>query len=218
MRPLFKKRAVITASALLAVVAVLVFGSVFVRSAVVRGQVSEDRTVGVPTLADQVEASITLSSRSLASTTFQTNNTKVTASCASHNCFGTARVFSPSPLNVVCPAVLGGTCTYYIDLESQVEVSTSECGLFKFLVDGIAPNPGPTDSKGFFVWLNNDPQSGVITPYEARSYAVVATVKNNTSANQAHLIEVDIGCQATSGSSCAASIDFATLQIGVYRP
>jgi hypothetical protein len=104
----------------------------------------------------------------------------------------------------------------YIHLESQDKVTVSDNGLFRFLVDGIAPKPGATDSNGLFRWVLNDPDSGTID-FEARSYSVVAKV-TNTEDSQSHPVEVDIACQDETGDGCSASMGLATLSIAEYKP
>jgi hypothetical protein len=141
-----------------------------------------------------------------------TNDSLITATCSTAGCTGDQPVFLR---NVVCPQPAGATCTFYAHLESQVEVTTNDNGLFRFLVDGVAPSPGPTDSLGQFRWVDSDPDSGVIN-LEARSYAVVARVQNSSN-NQAHPVQVDIACQDTDGGgSCTASMGFASVSIAVY--
>jgi hypothetical protein len=99
--------------------------------------------------------------------------------------------------NVVCPQSAGKTCTLYVHVESQDEVTANDNGLFKFLVDGLPPSPGPTDGTGLFRWVLNHPDSGNIE-FEARSFAVVAT-ETNRIPNQTHSVEVDIACEDITG-------------------
>jgi hypothetical protein len=97
--------------------------------------------------------------------------------------------------SIICPVVAASTCTYQIILESQNVVSTSDNGLYQFLVDGVAPNPGPTDGSGRESFVNHDPNSGG-TDFFVRhngSYTVTATVTNSTG-KPAHAIAVNIGC------------------------
>jgi hypothetical protein len=156
---------------------------------------------------------ISLANRVLQKTTFMVNTSNVTAICNTSGCLASAPVFSKS---VQCPKPAGQTCTFYVHLESTVNGTADDNELFKFLVDGAAPTPGPTDSNGFTRWDLSDPNSGVIQG-QARSFAVVAKVKNS-SANQSHAVEVDIACEDETGDGCSATMAFASLNIGVYTP
>jgi hypothetical protein len=82
------------------------------------------------------------------------------------------------------------------------------------LIDGIAPAPGPTDSNGDYSFAGFDPNS---TSSSARSFAVVGKVKN-TSDNELHSIEVDIGCADTNSDGCMGIMGFSSLSTGVFTP
>jgi hypothetical protein len=169
---------------------------------------------GAPVAGKRKSPSVTsLGNRVLQKTAFQTSTSNVSTICNTSGCLTSTAVFSKS---VQCPKPSGQTCTFYIHLESTVNVTTADNGLFKFLVDGAAPTPGPTDSNGFTRWVLNDPDSGSIEG-EARSFAVVAKVKNS-SANQSHAVEVDIACEDETGDGCTATMAFASLNIAVYTP
>jgi hypothetical protein len=154
--------------------------------------------------------------RRMRKSSFQAQPAPVPAGCNLVHCTNSVPIFYPA-LDMVCPAPAGATCTYYIHLESQVRVSYQDAGLFRFLIDGLAPDPGPTDAGGLFEWLDNDPDSPIIN-WDARSYAVVATV-TNTEANQAHLIEAQIGCHDSDGNgTCSATSGLSNLEVNVYTP
>ncbi len=158
-----------------------------------------------------------ITNKTLQSASFQTQDDLVFAFCVVNACTS-PRIFDPA-LDVVCPAATGKTCTYYIHLESQVQVTPQDAGLFRFLVDGAAPGPGPTDPNGFFKWLENDPDSNLVDHFEVKSYTVVAKV-TNSSQNQSHSIEVQIGCADTStdGGGCGARSGFSSLEVKVFTP
>jgi hypothetical protein len=166
--------------------------------------VSGARTDKKPTIKN-------LTNRTLQRTTLQASDSSVSTSCTGSGCISSTAVFARP---IACTAPAGKTCTFYLHLESQGSVSASDNGLFKFLVDGLTPVPGPTDSNGFLSWVDGDPNS--VLP-AARSYAVVAKVRNS-GRNQVHSIEVDIGCQDTTGDSCSATMGFASLSTAVYTP
>jgi hypothetical protein len=117
---------------------------------------------------------------------------------------------------IECPVSAGKTCTFYLHLEAEAAVSVSDLGQFRFLVDGVAPVPGQTDPGGYVIYIYSNPDSSSVS---ARSYAVIAKVKNTTT-NQLHPIEVDIGCVNVTSAhdGCNADINNRTLSTGVYTP
>jgi hypothetical protein len=156
-----------------------------------------------------------LLNRTLKSTSFQTQDAMVLAACIANACT-TPAIFSPA-MNVTCPAKAGKTCTYYIHLESQVQVTPQDTGLFYFLVDSAAPTPGPTGTDGSFAWLTSDPDSNLTDHVEIKSHTVAATV-TNSSLNQTHAIEVRIGCANGTGNPCEARSGFASVEVKVFTP
>jgi hypothetical protein len=150
----------------------------------------------------------------LVSTAFRTSAGPVTVSCTPSLCENLGVVLTPSVVRIVCPQPAGATCTYYIHLETQASVSANDSGVFQFLVDGVAPAPGPTDFRGFFAWDTADPNSTVM---QARSYAVVAQV-TNSQANQPHSIEVEFGCVDETGDGCSSTMGVASMSIALYKP
>lgn len=84
-------------------------------------------------------------------------------------------------------------------------------GFIKFLVDGAAPSPGPTDPSGFLTW------SLYAEGFDEHSFAATATV-TNTSLNQAHTVEADLGCEDILNGGCSEYIDLANLSIEAYKP
>jgi hypothetical protein len=167
---------------------------------------------GLPVAQKGPKAAVTnLPNRTLQRTTFQANSSGTEATCSGSGCQATAVVFT-RPIS--CPVKTGKTCTLNLNVVGQVSVSTNDDGLFRFLVDGVAPVPGPTDPKGYFSWDSFDPNS---TVESARSYAVSAEVKN-TSDNQLHSVEVDIACADETGDGCTAVMGFASMSTGVFTP
>jgi hypothetical protein len=114
---------------------------------------------------------------------------------------------------------VGGTCTYYLHLEAQVQsITTLDDALLKFLVDGAAPTPGPTDTSGFVRVGRPDCGTSKTCGLGARSFAVTGTVTNRT-ANQAHTVEADIACKDVVGSDgCSIQAGFANVEINTFKP
>jgi hypothetical protein len=137
----------------------------------------------------------------------------VQAECSTSGCQATAPVFTPS---IQCPAVAGKTCTYDIQVSAQVSESPSDFGQYRFLIDGAPPVQFQTDFSGYFNWEQQNPNAG-LGIWEARSYAVVATV-TNTVASQLHTIEVDIACFDTTGDGCVGAFGFGDLRVDVFQP
>ncbi len=150
----------------------------------------------------------------LVSTAFRTNAGPVAVSCIPSLCENLGVFLTPSLVHIICPQPAGATCTYYIHLETQASVSANDSGVFEFLVDGIAPTPGPTDYRGFFEWDTADPNSTVM---QARSYAVVAQVTNSQD-NEPHGIEAQFGCVDLTGDGCSSTMGLASMSIALYKP
>jgi len=208
-KPIFKEEKMRTryfarvGSAALAALAVTVFGTVLASA-----------QSGGPDAGKHKKPTVTaLSTRVLQRTALLANSSNVNATCSTSGCSAATAVFVKT---AVCPQPAGKTCTLYVHLESQDKVTVNDNGLFKFLVDGLPPNPGATDGTGLFRWDLSDPDSGLIN-FEARSYAVVAIVTNSTG-GQGHRVEVDIACQDVTGDGCTASMGLASLSIAVYTP
>jgi len=113
--------------------------------------------------------------------------------------------------SIVCPATASQSCTYYVHVEAA-STATVYSGQFKFLVDGVAPTPGPTDSSGFVTF-----SAGTNEQTQAFSYAILGKVTNSVD-NQSHKIEVDLGCTTDSFQACQVSVGAATLRIDVFQP
>jgi hypothetical protein len=158
--------------------------------------------------------SVDVKNVTLGATTFRTNVGPVTVACQDSFCENLGVFLTPSAIPFICPRPAGATCTYYIHLETQASVSANDTGVFQFLVDGIAPNPGPTDFRGFFEWDTADPNS---TVSQARSYSVTARVTNSKD-NQGHSVEAEFGCLDLTGDGCSSTMGMANMSIAVYTP
>lgn len=142
-------------------------------------------------------------------------------SCSTPDCVATANMYTES---IPCPGAAGVECTYEVDIAALTSVSQNGGsgyeGLYQFLIDGLAPTAGGTDSSGFYTW--GEPGAPPLTS----AYSVTSQVKN-TSANQSHSIVVNLGCSASSygGGGCQASAGldieprgFASLTVRVLKP
>jgi hypothetical protein len=155
---------------------------------------------------------VNLTNRTLQRTTFQAGSgATINIGCSTGGCSAKTVVFTRP---IECPVSAGQTCSFFLHLESQASVSVNDDGFFGFLVDGVAPVPGQTDPKGLYAFNASDPNSDHPS---ARSSAIIAKVKNTTT-NQLHTIEVDIGCTDQTGDGCSAGMGFRTLSTSVYTP
>ncbi len=164
-----------------------------------------------------------------AGTTFVVNKTTATAKCDTVGCSTSTPMLVSIP--VTCPAATGQTCTFHISLDAKIDVSFPcdfECYAtgpetsYRFLVDGTAPNPGPTDAKGNYLFGNN---VGAVSENTGKAFlsrqsypaSVVATVTNTTSGN--HTIDVNLECADKSMfGGCMASAHWSTMKVDVYEP
>jgi hypothetical protein len=160
---------------------------------------------------------IVLPNRTLVNTWFETNNVRVTATCPTAGCMSPNVPLFPA-LPIVCPVAAGGTCTFYIHLETNDLLTISDEGMFQFLVGAVPPNPGPTLPGGYFVWDNRDPNSSIAFPF-SHSYAVTAIV-TNTTANEAWPVAVSLSCIDNAGTpaGCKTATLLSNLEVGVYLP
>jgi hypothetical protein len=127
-------------------------------------------------------------------------------------------LFSPKAIDVTCMVAVRDPCILYIQVEARVAVlQAGNAGTFRFLVDGKAPTPGPTDGTGVVGWADSIPPLISQGPFkEARSFAVVAKVTGGK-----HSVEVDMGCVRKTNvipKQCSAFSGFATLKVAAYAP
>jgi len=157
-------------------------------------------------------ANATLSNRILKKSTLQTNSTGINANCGTAGCRATKALFPTA--NVVCPAAVGGTCTFYVLVESSNQISDFDQGLYRFQVNGLTPTPGPTGGSGFYKFVESNPNSNAT---QSGSAGVVATVKNTT-ASQTHHVTVSFGCADDNGDGCFAFAALSSLRIDLFQP
>jgi len=153
--------------------------------------------------AESLQPATDITGETLQETEFRTSTAAAVSSGAP------VPIFSPGTISVVCPDVAGNTCTFYVLVQAQTGLTPGDSGSYRFLVDGQAPNPGPTESDGFVSWGRI---AGFFSSAALRSYAVVARV-TNTSEFQDHSIEVDVACPQGCGS---AATNLASLRIDVF--
>jgi hypothetical protein len=167
------------------------------------------------TSAGPLVTTTSLTDRTLRETNFFVigQDLAVQAQCTTDGCQATAPVFTPE---IVCPGAAGKTCTFYIQVSAQVSETPNDFGQYRFLVDGVPPLQYQTDSQGYFNWEQQNPNSGSGI-WEARSYAVVASVTNDV-ASQKHSVEVDIACFDTTGDGCIGAFGFGNLRVDVLTP
>jgi hypothetical protein len=173
---------------------------------------------GHPKLSDGHDSRVTITGlldRTLKASYFYVlgQDSAVQAECSTDECQATAPVFTPT---ISCPAAIGKTCTFYIQVSAQVSETPGDFGEYRFLVDGAVPVQFQTDFDGYFNWEQQNPNAG-LGVWEARSYAVVAKVTNNV-ADQAHKIEVDIACLDVTGDGCQGAFGFGNLRVDVLAP
>jgi hypothetical protein len=181
---------------------------------------SAPRERGIPTRPAGGLAPTSLTKHVLKATYFDTFSSVASASCSSAGCSAYAPIFSES---IVCPKLAGGQCTYQVTIQSQNNAGSNdnkigEQGVYQFLVDGVAPSPGPVGSPcSCYTW--SGASRNFSFAIRGTSYAVTATVTNATN-SQAHSIAVNIGCTEVQGnaSGCFANTGFANLAVATYTP
>lgn len=156
-------------------------------------------------------ANATLNGRKLINTVFETNSTGVSNSCADNGCTAVKALLPTASLT--CPGVIGKTCTFSLQIESTTQISDVDQGLYRVLVDGVVPTPGPL-AGGFYKFTESDPNSSDTSSHSA---LIVSTVKN-TAANQVHHATVAFGCKDITGDGCFAFAALSSLRVDVFQP
>jgi hypothetical protein len=181
-------------------------------------------------VSTSAEAQTVISNETLVTTTFVVNQTQAIAKCNTFGCTANAPMLSSIP--VTCPAAIGKTCTFHIQLTAKVEatfpcrsadcIATGPKTSFQFQVDDAVPSPGPVEGDGYYLFGQNvaavSQQTGEL--YFARqSYpaSIVATVTNTSSTS--HTINVNVACTDTSQfGGCNATAHFSTMRVDVFEP
>lgn len=185
--------------------------------------------VVVTSVATPAKAQTIISNETLVTTAFVVNKTAATAKCKAVGCSANVPMLSSIP--VTCPAAMGKTCTFHIQLDSKVETSfpcQNGCfgpgpkTSFQFLVDGSSPVPGPVEGNGYYLFGENVSTYAEETSesfLERQNYpaSIVSTVTNTNSTN--HTIDVGVACSDTSKfGGCEAVAHFSTMRIDVFEP
>jgi len=173
-----------------------------------------------------IQAQTIISNEQLVTSTFVISTSSVTAQCLKAGCSAQSQILSAIP--VTCPAAIGATCTFHIALDSRIDVALPCGGSFcsgtsgavnsyQFLVDGVAPVPGPTDTRGYYVFsknVNSFSRFPARQPYPA---TIVATVTNTTS--QDHTIDVNFQCaDVLKESGCGLIVNSTQMRVDVFEP
>jgi hypothetical protein len=164
-----------------------------------------------------------LSNETLATTTFVVNKKTATVNCTQAGCEAETPILKS--IQVSCPAPNGMTCTFHIMFDAKVAVGLP-CGgqaclgtsgatnYFRFLIDGSAPDPGPTGKQGLYLFglnVQSETNYPAQQPYAA---SVLGTV-----ASGSHLIDISLKCVDTlKFNGCEAEAFNSTLRVDVFMP
>jgi hypothetical protein len=180
-------------------------------------------------------AQTVIGNETLVSTTFVVNKTSATAKCGKTGCHAQIPMFATIP--VTCPSAIGQTCTFHISMDAKIS-TTFRCdrqggcaapgplGFYQFLVDGVAPNIGPTGPNGDYIFdisatTVSSNAVGTIETRQSYPASVVASVTNSVSNN--HTISVSVGCDDVNGegngiNGCAATAHWSAMRVDVFEP
>jgi hypothetical protein len=166
---------------------------------------------------------IVLSNETLATTTFVVNKKTATVNCTQTGCEAETPILKSIPVS--CPAPNGKTCTFHIAFDAKVAVGLpcggEEClgtsgatNYFRFLIDGSAPDPGPTTEHGLYRFGINVMSE---TDYPARQPYAASVL--GTVANGDHLIDISLKCVDTQKfHGCEAEAFNSALRVDVFMP
>ena len=173
-----------------------------------------------------MKAQTIISNERLVSTTLVVNKTEVVVGCASAGCSASSPMVKP--FVVVCPAAMHAACTFHILLDAKVTVHllcgdrdclgpSGSVNSFQFLVDGAAPEPGPTGDQGDYVfgeYISSDAHFSAGQSYPA---SIVARVVNGDSQN--HTIAVNLRCLDKEDLyGCGLAGHWNSLRVDVFEP
>ena len=171
--------------------------------------------VGAASAQAQVNTSTDLDNRSLKKTYVRVAHLGPlipNVSCSPSGCGGDISLFAPNALTVHCPGT-SGTCTLEITQCAQMnEILGNGLGdneYFRFVVDDVAPSPGPTDPAGMII-VDSIGETG-------RHYRC-ATVFAAGKAAGAHTVRAFVGTQDRNGDGARTSFLTAELFVRVYKP
>lgn len=166
-----------------------------------------------------------INNETLVNTTFVTSKTEAIAQCHKAGCKVKRPMLTSIP--VTCPAAIGATCTFQISLDTtiSVEIPCSNCSgvsdsvnSYQFLMDGVAPTPGPTDEHGDYIF--SEYVTSAAAPVVSRHpypTSILATVTNSSSQN--HALNVNLQCHdLLHGRGCGLAAHWSTVRIDVFEP
>jgi len=173
-----------------------------------------------------MKAQTVISNENLVTTTFVVSKTDATAKCGTPSC--TAKTPMLKSIPVTCPAAIGHTCTVHIAFDAKVSLGSictmcegpASVAAYQFLVDGVPPTIGPTDSHGNYLFADNVITDGKVQEGRSnrQSYpaSVIAAVTNTSSPG--HLIDVNLLCRGNGFGGCAAVAHWSTMRVDVFEP
>jgi hypothetical protein len=165
-------------------------------------------------MVTEAQAQTVISNETLATTTLVVNKERGSANCVDGGCRAKKAMFAP--ITVMCPADIGKTCTFHVSLDTKAEISFVDDGFYQFLVDGVAPVPGPTFDGGFYRFVRFQQTNSIGPTRQSYPATVVATVTNTNSQN--HTIVVSIACKDENGDGCTATAYQSTMRVDVFEP
>jgi len=174
----------------------------------------------------QTKAQVVISNEQFYDSTFVVDEKSATARCDQPGCAAETPILKSIP--VKCPGGDGDTCTLHIFFDAKVTVllpcggqgcagTSGATNSYRFLVDGVAPTPGPTGEHGEYVFGKNVISD---TDYPARQTytgSVVAQLKNVGSRD--HEIAISLRCVDTlKFHGCGLVASHSTLRVDVFIP
>ena len=170
-------------------------------------------------------SSQTLSDRVLKSSTFQVlAHGGTIASCTTASCSTSVPLFTP--VNVVCRGPKGETCTVAIEVQANL---TGPCTNVSCDTNNGSNDIALLIYKGDGTYIAPDVNPGIAWKHPfspLTSFTFVVTV-SNTVRNQAHPVEIDLGCTDGDGDGCTVgstqlgaggSFPSASVRIDVLKP
>jgi hypothetical protein len=152
----------------------------------------------------QANPTFTMANLKLDNTSFQVGlYTELSVACSP--CTGDG-AFVPlvTPLDVICPAKAGETCTFAVHVDAATESESGSEAAFRYVGDAEttipqSKSPQMPPHTGYYMWTLDGTNGQVVSA----SYTFVALVKN-TKDSQKHSVEIDFGCFASGGQgSCS---------------
>jgi len=176
--------------------------------------------------ATTLTAQTIISNETLVTTTLAIDKTQVIATCSTAGCSAKAPLLTSIP--VTCPNAIGATCTFHISLDAGIIIAL-QCGgvnclgssgssnYYQFLVDGVAPVPGPTDTNGNYIFSEFVASDTLFPSAQSYRASVAATVTNTSSQN--HTVTINFGCtDKEKFYGCGLTAHQRVLRVDVFEP